>query len=292
MQSNYRVGEKFKVSKTQDWYVEVDFYYETETWSGCLPLLAEKNGIEIPEKELEKYIPSFYSQLDERNKKQTVQRLIDRWKKQKETETHKVFMALTKCEWICRTCITGKINDQPPARIRDIKKFGFTIATRSIRCKKCAKKTYHDILLPFDFNTGHKSHKRKSIPKTEQKNIRHVLKHRHAFWAKEERDLLIDHKFPSQRWLTEETDNVNLTNEQIKNKFQLLDNQTNMLKSRMCDSCVSTNERPSFLGIEWFYEGDKRYIPNPENPEESCVGCAWYDIDRWRYELLKFLGKK
>ena len=137
-EKKYKIGEEFTPSKTQDKYIHITFKYnKNHKWEGCLPLYNEKNGLDYDIEELKEKMNTYYLQLDEVNKEKTIEKLKDRWKQSKTTETHKVFMSLTKCEWICRTCITGKINDQPPARIRDIKKFGFTIATKNIRCLIC-----------------------------------------------------------------------------------------------------------------------------------------------------------
>lgn len=286
----YEIGKEFYPSKTNDKFIDVNFYYDDgNSWIGCLPIYNEKNGIEFDIETLIKDIDIYHKALEEKNKKETFEKLKNRWKNQKNTETHKVFMSLLKCDWICRTCVTGKINDQPPARIRDIKKFGFTIATKNIYCQNCLKKTYHDILLPFDFGTGHRLDNRKNISQALRKKIIKILGNQHSFWNRKEQNLLVDHKFPSQRWVSEEINNESLSDNEIKEKFQLLCNQTNMLKSRICDECVKTNLRPSFLGIKWFYEGDENYIKYQENPEKGCFGCPWYDIEKWKRELNKFL---
>ena len=75
--------------------------------------------------------------------------------------------------------------------------------------------------------------------------------------VRSEVELLVDHKFPSQRWTKPESDNPNdMLEMDITNKFQLLSNQTNMYKSRYCDTCVKTGKRASFMGIKWYYAGN------------------------------------
>jgi hypothetical protein len=46
-------------------------------------------------------------------------------------------------------------------------------------------------------------------------------------------------------------------------------------------------------GIPCFYRGGAdwgKHIPLREKKaEKGCAGCAWYDIERWRQELIKRL---
>lgn len=101
-------------------------------------------------------------------------------------------------------------------------------------------------------------------------------------------ELVIDHKFPSQRWNVKESDNPNdMTERDIKNKFQLLTNQTNMWKSRHCDHCVKNNIRGNFMGINWYYEGDKNWKGKDAYDEKGCIGCPWYDLEEWKSKLEK-----
>ena len=101
-------------------------------------------------------------------------------------------------------------------------------------------------------------------------------------------ELIIDHKFPSQRWNTPEEPNLETMSEiDIKKKFQLLNNQTNMLKSRYCDKCVQTGIRGDFMGTSWFYQGTAMWDNPNQNAEEGCVGCPWYDLEKWKFELKK-----
>lgn len=55
--------------------------------------------------------------------------------------------------------------------------------------------------------------------------------------------LEIDHRIPQVRWNTNEDDNSDLTDEQIKEKFMLLTSSNNLLKSRVCEECAKTNRR-------------------------------------------------
>ena len=107
------------------------------------------------------------------------------------------------------------------------------------------------------------------------------------------KELIIDHKFPSQRWENGETPNSeDMTDNEIKSKFQLLSNQTNLMKSRICDECVRSGVRGSFMGIRWYYEGDLKWNGSCKSDENGCVGCPWYDLVLWKEKLLESLNNK
>lgn len=103
-------------------------------------------------------------------------------------------------------------------------------------------------------------------------------------------ELIVDHKFPSQRWITKESANPDdMPETEIRRKFQLLSNQTNMWKSRYCDTCVKTGKRGDFMGTKWFYSGDENWAGKTENDENGCIGCPWYDLELWKEKLNKKL---
>ena len=76
-----------------------------------------------------------------------------------------------------------------------------------------------------------------------------------------------------------------MTDEEIRNKFQILDNQTNLLKSRECDKCIFTNKRGVFLGIDWYSEGSSSWEGSSFDDEKGCKGCPWYDVLEWKRKL-------
>lgn len=111
-------------------------------------------------------------------------------------------------------------------------------------------------------------------------------------------DLVVDHRFPMERYGNIEDENpVDMTEEQIQKKFQLLKKDDsgnhNLLKSRACERCLKTGKRGSFLGVNFFYQGDENWPEScprtGEEAREGCIGCGWYDINKWRDELNKFI---
>jgi rhodanese-related sulfurtransferase len=106
-------------------------------------------------------------------------------------------------------------------------------------------------------------------------------------------ELVIDHRFPMERWGQKEIPNsVAMTPDEIRKKFQLLKKDAagnhNLLKSRACERCIATGKRGTPFGIEYWYAGDENWtVPVQRGPEaeQGCVGCGWYDFDIWRTSL-------
>ena len=65
--------------------------------------------------------------------------------------------------------------------------------------------------------------------------------------------LLPDHKFPEIRW-DEKTKTENpdeMSEVEIKEKFQLIDNQRNQQKREACRKCFQTGERGKLYGLNF-----------------------------------------
>lgn len=120
-----------------------------------------------------------------------------------------------------------------------------------------------------------------------------LLKERNAFEARvtAKKALIPDHKFSEVRW-DEETkaeNSMDMEDDEIIEKFQLLDNQRNQQKREICRKCFQDGVRGTIYGIEFFYEGDKNWNSNiptvGKAAEKGCIGCPWYDIEKWRKKL-------
>ena len=104
---------------------------------------------------------------------------------------------------------------------------------------------------------------------------------------------LPDHKFSEIRWdeNTKEENPDNMTDTEIRQKFQLLTNQRNQQKREVCRSCYQTGKRGIIFGIPFYYEGTEDWddsIPTRgREAEAGCIGCAWYDIAEWRRQIIK-----
>ena len=110
--------------------------------------------------------------------------------------------------------------------------------------------------------------------------------------------LLPDHKFSEIRWdeNTKAENPDDMTDDEIRAKFQLLTNQRNQQKREVCRNCFQTGKRGTIYGISYFYEGDEYWdksIPvKGKEAEKGCVGCPWYDIQNWKEHLMKLIKKK
>ena len=111
-------------------------------------------------------------------------------------------------------------------------------------------------------------------------------------------ELVIDHRFPMERWGTPEEKNPTKMDEQeIGSKFQLLKKDSsgnhNLLKSRACERCIATGKRGYPMGIKFYYAGDENWpadcpTKGPE-AERGCYGCGWYNIEAWRAALNQLI---
>lgn len=287
----YKLSDEFFIpEKTNDVFMEVEFDYGEKKWLGALPKFLKFQGLDLTEEEFYDSVESAYELLSPENKKRWINESDILWS-DKTGETYKVLAALYSGEWECRTCGVAKINDQPPARIKALKIKGYIIGSKRKPCSICSKKTMHDILimLPFiesKFEDGNEL--RAPMSEKLKERIKRVLgKVEVCFNVKRNSvELLVDHKFPSQRWATKESANPDdMSEEEIRNKFQLLSNQTNMWKSRYCDTCVKTGKRGDFMGTKWYYHGDENWNGSTENDEKGCIGCPWYDLALWKRKL-------
>jgi hypothetical protein len=106
-------------------------------------------------------------------------------------------------------------------------------------------------------------------------------------------ELIIDHKFPSARWIRGESiNNDNMSDDEIKNKFQLLTNQTNLQKERYCNRCIQTQIRGDFFGIKWYSSGNETWGGSSPSDEKGCIGCCWHDLEEWKNAFNNKLSQK
>lgn len=107
--------------------------------------------------------------------------------------------------------------------------------------------------------------------------------------------LLPDHKFSEIRWdeNTPEDNPVDMPADKVRAKFQMMTTQRNQQKREVCRRCYKTRERGTIYGIKFFYAGTEKWDPSiPQRgkaAERGCIGCPWYDIQKWREELQKII---
>ena len=190
-------------------------------------------------------------------------------------------------EWVCSLHTTG--SNQPAAIFREVKKRGYSFEEVSPNrwaitkyCPTCGQETTHyKLLKPEPVLT---QHERLTIDANSRKRTLAIFDNRDAFTGASISSVAeIDHKIPWTR-LDGDIDIRTLTDSQIRQHFQLLTREHNLLKDRACGSCKETNVRPPFFGISFWYEGDCHY-------NGTCKGCGWYDGIEWRKAVNEKLNK-
>ena len=186
-------------------------------------------------------------------------------------------------EWVCNA-VFNNVNSQ--RRIQDIKEMGFTLST-----KWEGRKTFH-ILLPFPQQLAPTY---ETIPTHIRKRIVKALNNIDAYSGKlASISVLPDHKFSEIRWDTDTpVSNEDLTEQEMREKFQLVPERINQAKREVCRKCFQTGCRGKLNEIDFFYSGtdrwDSRIQKTGKKAEAGCVGCFWYDMAAWRKALNQFI---
>ncbi|MDC0831937.1 restriction endonuclease [Geitlerinema sp. CS-897] len=215
-----------------------------------------------------------------------------------------IFDILSDRKWHCRVCEGKKVNTAQYAGGGGIqglqrgtkKRPGLVIKSEMRHCKICQVKTRHDRW------TGRlqQSNAATNIPKKLAKKILNFYDYRDVIEQRKraEHELVIDHKFPMERWGAPE-DNLSseMSDDEIKSKFQLLKKDSsgnhNLLKSRSCERCIKTEKRGQPFGIAFWYQGGENWVSPHQRgseAEKGCVGCGWYDFEAWRKALNTHLN--
>lgn len=291
-------------AKASEVYLDVVFHYLNDgiTVNTSVPLEYRRTGTNIPinnEKEVIKYVKKIYEEMTPDNWIKWKADQEKFWKTKQGAKITKPFFDAMVNNSFNYTCNKCQMPDNPNSqrRIQDLKEFGYTIATRThYLCPLCGKKTTQHAILPIKRGglTGYETWS----PELRER----IIKKLNCFDAFEAKNLsatslLPDHKFPEIRWdeKTKRQSLEKLTDKEILRDFQLLTNQRNQQKREVCRQCYQTGDRGIIYGIPFFYEGTEKWdssIPrNGKKAEEGCIGCAWYDIQRWRNALIKRLEK-
>ena len=215
----------------------------------------------------------------------------------------KVFQLLSDKEWHCRECEGKNIGSGQYAGGGGIKgldrgtksRDGLVIEQRNEYCPTCQKQT------KWDRWTG-ETKPANSAANIPQKLVIKILEEYKYIDAIEQRkrekhELIIDHRFPMERWgQVEQPHTQHITSQEIRKKFQLLKKDDsgnhNLLKSRACERCIKERKRGTPFGINYWYEGNEDWNildQQGSNAEQGCIGCGWYDFEKWRTSLNQTL---
>jgi hypothetical protein len=204
------------------------------------------------------------------------------------------FKALLSMDWVSSADFplnpNGRPNPNPQRRMQDIKDKGYTVVFQEGNDTDPSKM----ILLPLPRRDAHIY---ETISTALRRRILRVLGAENAYELSGNVGLIPDHKFPEMRWDadTPQGNPDDMTDDDIRGKFQLVDNRRNLQKREVCRQCYQTGERGKLFGIDFFYAGESQWdetIPgNGAEAEQGCVGCGWYDIQAWRVALNDRLNK-
>ena len=301
LNSNIEIVEKErkKHSKASEEYLHVKFDYQDEVWEGWIPIEYRRTGISIKEEQTDiliTYLNKIYEQMHPQKKKEWIRIQESFWNEEKKgaSVTKQFFDSLAKGGWQCVECTLPK-NPNWARRIQDLKEFGYTLATDTKRyCPHCGANKTHIIMLPIERGGANGNGYETWSPALRKKIIK-VLGGVDVYEGVINPHCLPDHKFSEIRW-DENTKAENLdsmTEEEIRQKFQLLSNQRNQQKREVCRNCYQTGKRGTIFGIPYFYEGnaewDKSIPQKGKAAEQGCIGCPWYDIETWRSRLIAYL---
>lgn len=294
-----RTLELIRVDKMEDVYLGVHFAYPgTPKWNGAVPLHAKYQGIDIPmtRADVEAWVLECYEILKPANASSWRYEQKSYLESKRAEDTKLVFDALNEGErvtrWLCRKCgPVSDVNPQPASRIRQLKMYGYHIVTQKKECSCCGSKQYFDLLIRLPRHSAN-SQKRSTITRALRERILSTLENRDCVTEikLEKRACVIDHKFPSSRWVIGESVNeTSMPESRIRDKFQILSNQSNLQKERYCQRCVIEGLRGDYFGIQWYYKGDAKWRGTSKADEDGCVGCPWYDVERWKIAFNLFL---
>ncbi len=197
-------------------------------------------------------------------------------------------------EFYCSTCASGA--GQPGATMRELRNEGYefemtseTRWSKKLYCEKCGRPRSHYKMLYPEPTVSEKP--RCSIPPHERKRAYRVLGGKDAFSnASLSSAYEIDHKKPFSL-LEQDVDIKKMTDEEIKENFQLLTPDHNKLKDKRCQKCIATGKRPDFFGLNFYYVGDENYVDEACGGC-GCKGCGWYDGVAWREALNQYIKNK
>jgi hypothetical protein len=302
---NIRTIREFKIHGMDDYYLEVSFRYAGRSvWNGCIPLQSKYNGVKIfrNKQDVSEWAKKCYGLLNPSNNTVWQNRQSDFWADIDAHDTHAVFEALNNGDvitsWLCRKCgPVPKVNPQPAARIKNLKERGFFIATKRRECANCGSTQFFDILIRLPIQAANNV-RRENISARLRHRIKTLLQSVDACFDEKHKpsELIIDHKFPSARWIRGEAiNNDDMTDDEIRKKFQLLTNQANLQKERYCNRCVQNGVRGDFFGIKWYSSGTSRWSGTSPSDERGCEGCCWYDLASWKNlfnDMFARLGRR
>lgn len=303
LNSNIKIVEEDRKvhSKASEEYVHCEFDYSVKIWDGWVPVEYRRTGVSIKKDQKDRliaYLNLIYEQMRPERFPEWKMEQDEFWATKKRALVTKSFYdSLIKGGWQCVECTLPQ-NPNWARRIQDLKEFGYTLATDINRyCPNCGANKTHIMLLPIKRGSAEGNGYETWSPAL-RKRILRLLKYIDVYEGVVNHNCLPDHKFSEIRW-DENTKSENpddMTDEEIKQKFQLLTNQRNQQKREVCRNCFQTGKRGKIYGIDYYYEGTEDWdtsIPTKgKEAEKGCIGCPWYDIAAWKRHIQEELDEE
>lgn len=195
--------------------------------------------------------------------------------------TDKLLMCLLTEKNVCYQCFAEKItNPNPQKNIQYLRDRGYIICTHKVFCSKCGKEQTTYSLTPI-LSCAKQSYE--IIPYALKKKICQLFDYKDSYTGIRNTEVsshIPDHKFPEDRWdeNTPVNNSPDMSEEEIKEKFQLLNPQTNMQKQRFCSECIRTKQRGFPFGIKFYYAGKEYWdstIPEKGAEAEKRLHRLW-----------------
>lgn len=189
---------------------------------------------------------------------------------------------------MCRSCIQDAVrsvvelgtNGSGP--LRNLRKRGLDISNGKRRSgcpKHVGVTTWQALRNPMPDASGSSS--RAVYSAVERKKMLKILGGRDAFTDTGGVELEIDHRVPFQRQVGTEP-KVDVDNyAEVSEHYMCLTRSNNTMKREKCLSCISTEKRPAFLGMPFYYDGSEDY-----DATVGCVGCGYAYPEEWKAQLL------
>lgn len=283
-------------AKASERYVDVRFRYPGKTVEWSVPIEYRRTGVHLSEAsdpEIMAYLTKVYRECHPTKWSTWRATQSQFWATKPNAVVTKPFFDIlaSQFRW-CSVPSDLPANPNWARRIQDLKEFGYTLAMQTRFDERLERSCTHLLLLPISRGgiTGYEM-----WSQALRNRIVTALGSYDAFEARKGRTegLLPDHKFPEIRWDsdTRRESLEGLSENEIRRDFQLMTNQRNQQKREVCRRCYQTGKRGYPYGIKFFYEGDENWPDNTpkrgKNAETGCVGCGWYDLERWRSAITE-----
>lgn len=291
--------ELLQNTKASDYFVRVIFSYNdgiNPAWEAVVPYIYRRSGLNIQsEEKIAEYLigikPCFTQAQMNRWRSEEWEKWVQLKKETKNPDTL-VTIGFFETLLSFRQEVDGfPSNPNPQRRFQDLKDRGYTISIYPIGNKKWGK-----MLLPIPLNAAMRY---ETFTPQFKNRVISLFGGINAFEAKKTpvKSLIPDHKFSEVRWddATWEENPMEMTDDELREKFQLLDNQRNQQKREVCRICYQTGRRGRLFGIDFYPQGysewDRSIPMRGKAAEEGCKGCPWYDIAAWRKAVNETLKK-